>query len=129
MPLHIQNQALYADRTFQDWHRQVMPYDHDAIDVDLVGVCRNWQCRDPLYWVESTTRDDKPSTILARLGFLTNAHAFVVQHDTETLTGVRGVFDPNGGSSSLRASGDVSEALQGVLSAIRSQHMAVKHGG
>lgn len=129
MPLDIMNRELYQDRTVQDWHRSVMARDADAIDVDLVGVCHQSYCRDPLYWVEATTNPNKPATILRRFAELTNSVGIVVQHDTETLTGVRVVWDPYGGKLPYEPSQDVSEALESYLSRVRFVHMHMKHGG
>lgn len=129
MPLHIMNQELYADRTVQDWHRRTLPRDHDAIDVDLVGVCHRAWCRDPLYWIESTTRWDKPATILRRMAEKTDAYGIVVVHDTETITGFRVVFDPTGTKPAEIASQDVSDVLEQFVTALREIHELTVHRG
>lgn len=36
MSMTIRNQALYHDRTVQDWHRETFPSDYWAIDLDLI---------------------------------------------------------------------------------------------
>jgi hypothetical protein len=129
MPLEIVNKELYQDRTVQDWHRRVMPRDADAIDVDLVGVCRHSYCREPLYWIEATTNPNKPATILRRFAQMTNAYGLVVQHDTETLTDVRVVGDPNAGKWSLNRSQDLSGGFAEYLNGIRHIHQHMRHGG
>jgi hypothetical protein len=129
MPLHIMNQELYADRTVQDWHRRTLPRDHDAIDVDLVGVCHRSYCRDPLYWIESTTRWDKTATILRRFAEKTDAYGIVVVHDTETITGFRVVFDPTGTKWPEDSSERGSDVLEQFVTAIREVHDLRVHGG
>ena len=127
MPLEIQNQALYADRTVQDWHRRVMPRDADAIDLDLFGTCRLPYCRDPLYFIEATTNPQKPFSIHRRLAQKAEGFGLLVFHDTETITGFRVVHDPTGGKVSEIASEDPSEALEGLLTGIRVHHAVVVH--
>ena len=127
MPLHIQNQALYADRTVQDWHRRVMSYDSDAIDVDLMGVCPVKWCRDPLYVIEATTNPDKPATILRKLALKAGMVGIVVYHDTEAITGHKVVHDPFTLKLSENRSQDPGEALQFLLSVIRSYHAVTVH--
>lgn len=129
MPLQVVNRELYADRTVQDWHRSALPRDHDAIDLDLMGVCHRGYCRDPLYLIEATTNPDKPATILRRLAERCGVFGIVVQHDTETLTGIRVVFNPYDGKTREIASEDVSEALRGLLVAIREDHDREAHRG
>ena len=129
MPLEIVNRELYADRTVQDWHRYSLPSDHDAIDLDLMGVCHRGYCRDPLYFIEATTNPDKPATILRRLAERTGVFGIVAVHDTETITGLRVVFNPYDGKTREIASEDVSEALRGLLVAIRDDHDGEAHRG
>lgn len=129
MPLEIQNQALYADRTVQDWHRREMPRDHDAIDLDLMGVCHRGYCREPLYFIEATTNPDKPSSILRKLAQKCDAYGFIVVHDTETITLVKVVVDPIDGKPWEIASQDVSGGFKQLLHAIRQVHDIRTHGG
>lgn len=129
MPLEIMNHALYQDRTVQDWHRRVMPSDHDAIDLDLMGVCHRSYCRDPLYFIEATTNPNKPVTILRRLAEKAGAFGIVAEHDTDTITRIRVVTNPHDGKPRESASGDVSEALRTLLAAIRADHDREVHRG
>jgi hypothetical protein len=122
MPLQIVNRELYANRTVQDWHRRVMPRDADAIDLDLMGVCRRSYCRDPLYFIEATTNPNKPATILRRLANKAGAFGIVVYHDTETITGFQVVADHNGMKHPQILSEDAGEALERLLTAIREDH-------
>jgi len=121
MPLHIGNRELYQDRTVQDWHRRMMPRDADAIDVDLVGVCRHSYCREPLYWIEATTNPNKPATILRRFAQMTNAYGLVVQHDTEQITAFRYVNQSS--LMNLPNHGPLDEHL----TAIRKAHNLTRH--
>lgn len=127
MPLQILNAELYADRTVQDWHRREMPRDADAIDLDLFGVCHRAYCRDPLYFIEATTNPNKPATILRRLAEKSKAYAFIVQHDTERLTGIRVVHHPEGMKSSEIVAQDFSEALKAILTYVRDEHEMKAH--
>ena len=127
MPLQIQNQALYADRTVQDWHRRVMSYDSDAIDVDLMGVCAVKWCRDPLYVIEATTNPDKPASILRKLAMKAGMVGIVVYHDTEEITGFKAIHDPLQLTMHLKDGVAASELLQRVLSVIRSHHLVTVH--
>lgn len=86
-PAHILNEALYYDRTVQDWHRNELPSDWSAIDLDLMGTCR--RCSEPLYLIEATTRTDKPVSMLRALAKRADLPAFVIVHDLEQVTGGR----------------------------------------
>jgi len=127
VPLEIMNRALYADRTVQDWHRSVMPRTADAIDLDLMGACRFSYCRDPLYLLESTTRDDKPVTILRRLAEKADTFGIVVVHDTETIRGFRVIYDPTRGKVPEIARETHSEGLASLLLWIREFHNLDTH--
>ena len=127
MPLNIVNQELYADRTVQDWHRRVMSYDSDAIDVDLMGVCPVKWCRDPLYVIEATTNPNKPATILRKLAEKATMAGIVVYHDTETITGHKVVYDPYSLKVSENGSQDPGDALQYRLAVIRAFHDVTVH--
>ena len=127
MPLTIMNEALYHDRTVQDWHRRVMPRDADAIDLDLFGTCRLPYCRDPLYFIEATTNPQKPVSILRRLAQKADGFGIVVVHDTETITSFRVVHDPTGGRVPEIASQDPGEALSVLLSWVREFHATWVH--
>ena len=127
MPLEILNRELYADRTVQDWHRSALPSDHDAIDLDLMGVCRRSYCRDPLYFIEATTNPNKPATILRRLAAVADAYGIVVVHDTETITRFLVVHDPVERKPWENASEDVSGELRQLLHAIRGVHEQYTH--
>jgi hypothetical protein len=85
MPLTIQNQTLYQDRTVQDWHRESFPATHWAIDLDLMGACN--RCREPLYLIEATTNPEKPYTILRKLAARAEVPALVIYHDSQVVIG------------------------------------------
>lgn len=83
MPQAILNEALYHDRTVQDWHRRAFPASDWAIDLDLLGACNS--CREPLYVIEATTNPHKPVTIMERLAQRANVPALVVLHDGNSI--------------------------------------------
>lgn len=83
MPMHIMSPDLYNDHTVQNWHRSSFPSTYMAIDLDLMGVCRF--CKKVLYLIESTTRNNKPTTILVSLAKQVNSPAFVIVHDTKEI--------------------------------------------
>ena len=128
MPLEVMNESLYADRTFQDWHRTKMPRNADAIDLDLFGVCHRPGCRDPLYLVESTTRSDKPHSILVRLAQRAKCFALVVQHDTSKIVDWKVVHEPVHLIPNM-AGWDKGEALRDYLERIRVLHENRTHAG
>lgn len=128
MPLQVMNESLYADRTFQDWHRSEMPTNADAIDLDLFGVCHRGSCRDPLYLVESTTRSDKPCSILRRLAQRAQCFALIVQHDTVKITDWRVVHEPVEMSRNM-AGWDKAQSLRDYLERIRVLHENKTHAG
>lgn len=127
MPLEIQNQALYADRTVQDWHRRVMPRNADAIDLDLMGVCHHPWCRKSLYGIEATTNPSKPSSILLRLARDAGMAGIIVFHDSETIKDHKVIYDPHGLKVSEDSSRDPSEALEAYLMLCRAFHEATVH--
>jgi hypothetical protein len=127
MPLEIQNQALYADRTVQDWHRRVMPRNADAIDVDLMGVCPHSWCRKSLYAYESTTNPNKPVSILRRLAMDAQLVGIAVFHDTDGITGHRVIYDPWNIKVSENPSEDAGEALEAYCMRIRAYHEVTAH--
>ena len=88
MPLNIVNQALYADRTVQNWHRTIFPPDFGAIDLDLLGYCNRGWCRQTLYLIESTTNPNKPLTVITKLAARAGVAALMIQHDQNVI--VRG---------------------------------------
>lgn len=94
MPLEIMSERLYLDRFFQDWHRKRMPAEADGIDLDFIGVCHSWKCRAPLYAIESTTRNNKPTTILKRLATGLGCTGIVVIHDTVELIDFQVIYSP-----------------------------------
>lgn len=94
MPLEIMSERLYLDRFFQDWHRKRMPAEADGIDLDFIGVCHSWKCRAPLYAIESTTRNNKPTTILKRLVTGLECTGIVVIHDTVELIDFQVIYSP-----------------------------------
>jgi hypothetical protein len=113
MPLQIQNQQLYEDRTVQNWHRTVFPPNHDAIDIDLMGSCH--RCREPLYLIESTTNPNKAYTILRKLAIRARIPALVIYHDTHVV--IRGlVIHP------LRQELSDADAVATLCSQVRSFH-------
>lgn len=85
MPLQIVNQALYADRTVQNWHRTIFPPDFDAIDVDLLGYCHRGSCRQTLYLIESTTNPNKPLTVITKLAERAGVVGLMIQHDQNVI--------------------------------------------
>ena len=125
MPIQIMNQALYADRTVQDWHRRELPHNADSIDLDLLGVCQLPYCRKALYAIESTTRDNKPVSILNRLAKDVGCFALVVQHDTESIVSFRITHNPTG--FPIVFEGDANTQLKGTLAKIRLDHMSECH--
>lgn len=125
MPIQIMNQALYADRTVQDWHRRELPHNADSIDLDLLGVCQLPYCRKALYAIESTTRDNKPVSILNRLAKDVGCFALVVQHDTESIVSFRITHNPTG--FPIVFEGDADTQLKGTLAKIRLDHMSECH--
>lgn len=127
MPLHIMNETLYHDRTFQAWHRRFMPAEADGIDLDYLGVCRLWQCRKPLYAVESTTRDNKPTTILERLAKDAGCFAIVVVHDTQEITSYRVIHNPTLMQVTVKPYVNADSELIGLLSQIRKHHYETCH--
>lgn len=127
MPLEVMNRELYADRTVQDWHRFSLPSDHDAIDVDLMGVCRRGFCRDPLYFIEATTNPNKPATILRRLAEKAGGFGIVVVHDTNAIIGFTIVHDPSRGRITA-CFDDAESRLSDILKAIRHNHSKTVHG-
>lgn len=122
MPLQIMNETLYADRTFQNWHRLSMPREADGIDLDFLGVCREWRCRKALYAIESTTRDDKPSTILKRLAEDVGCYAIIVVHDTDRIIDYKIVHQPDQGTLPRKPKYDPEVELMFLLTAIRHGH-------
>ena len=129
MPLQIHNQALYADRTVQDWHRRVMPRNADAIDLDLMGVCPHSWCRKSLYGIEATTNPSKPSSSLLRLARDAGMAGIIVFHDSETITGFKVIYDPHDLKVSEDSSRDPGEALEAYLMLCRAYHEAIVHRG
>jgi hypothetical protein len=78
MSMTIRNQALYHDRTVQDWHRETFPSDYWAIDLDLVGVYKH--CKQSLYAIESTTNPNKPLSILSALAAKLGIPGLMILH-------------------------------------------------
>jgi len=118
MPLKILNQALYADRTVQDWHRNTFPSTWWAIDLDLVGAC--YLCKIPLYLIESTTNPNKATSIMVRFADMTGIPALVILHTKGQVVGgtlLRPMFKSLDGESEVRAQ----------LSAIRWKHATTQH--
>jgi hypothetical protein len=116
------NETLYADRTFQNWHRESMPANADGIDLDFLGVCREWRCRKALYAIESTTRDNKPTTILERLAKDLGCYGIVVVHDTNDITDYTIVHQPNSGTLPRKPNYNSEKELQFLLTGIRHRH-------
>lgn len=118
MPYEIVNDELYADRTVQDWHREVFDRNAWAIDIDLMGACHS--CREPLYLIESTTNRNKPISILKRLALRSGLPLFIVWHSNGVVTDARQV---------LPTSADISDEplLREVLTLYRNAHMESNH--
>jgi hypothetical protein len=79
MPRYVVNQALYLNRTVQDWHRFHLPDYASAMDVDLMGYCPH--CYAPLYLIEASTNPQKAIGVLRALGELAHVPAGLVVHD------------------------------------------------
>lgn len=126
MPDRIRDEALYYDRTVQDWHYKQLPDNHTAIDLDLMGACAVGWCRAPLYLVEATTNPDKPTSILRALAQRATLPAFVVYHDTLGVSGGRLVYAPFPREPGA-AREWVADDLLGILKAIRLAHMVTDH--
>lgn len=121
-PDRVQNEDLYHDRTFQDWHRATFPKDHWAFDLDLFGACK-W-CKEPLWLAESTTNPNKSTTVLHALARRANVHGFLVLHDRSTLLLARVVWSPT-----LRRGTEIKsqKQIEATLWAIRFLHDAKQH--
>jgi hypothetical protein len=115
MPMLIQNQRLYEDRTVQMWHRHKLPRDYGAIDIDLMGYCAYGLCRDPLYLIESTTNPNKPITVLRRLAERAHVFGLIVQHSEGVIIGGRLVYPQ---VKALDSDTEVREAIDWI----RGQH-------
>lgn len=86
----VVNEALYQDRTVQDWHRDSFPRSHSAIDLDLMGACR--RCSVPLYLIEATTNPNKATSMLWQLASHAGIPAFVIFHNTSVVTSARMIW-------------------------------------
>lgn len=115
-PTQIQNPDLYANRTVQDWHREVFPADHWAIDLDLMGACSG--CRRPLYLIEATTSPRKSTSILRALAERASIPAYLIFFDVErgVVTGGRLIFPARG------PLGRTEPQLRETFIRIRRQH-------
>lgn len=118
MPQVILNDALYHDRTVQDWHRNAFPASDWAIDMDLLGACNS--CREPLYLIEATTNPNKPLSILKRLAMRSHLPAFVVLHDGEYIRSARVIWPT---VIELRE----ERWLRSTLLIVRQQHLVRVH--
>ena len=124
MPLSIINSDLYADRTVQDWHRAAFPASAWAIDLDLLGACN--LCRCPVYLIEATTNPNKPLSILKKLAEVSSLPAFVIWHDTQTVTSGRQIYPKY---VALPSQTHVATALISVRRQHYLQHHATKQQG
>lgn len=77
----VRNEALYQDRTVQDWHRDAFPIHHKAIDLDLFGWCPVSECNAPLYLIESSTNRDKPVSVIRALSRAASVVGLLVIHN------------------------------------------------
>lgn len=118
MPDRIINAKLYADRTVQDWHRTSFPSNHTAIDIDLMGYCA--VCRKPVYFIESTTNPNKPTSVLHATAITAYVPAAVIVHQQGQVKGGRTVY-PN--AVNLNNELDVRNQLV----TWRRQHMRYAH--
>lgn len=119
----VRNAALYADRTVQDWHRDAMPGNADALDIDLLGVCADRVCRRPLYVIESTTNPDKNTGMVRALARHAGAVAVLVVHNTDQIVewrreSPRGLDAPRG---------TTGEELRHYLLDLRADHDQTAH--
>ncbi len=81
VPGHVRNPDDYFDRTIQHWHMRVMPSNHSAIDLDLMGYCDAAGCRQPLYLIEATSNaENKATSVLAALARSANVPALLLVH-------------------------------------------------
>jgi len=119
-PYEIRNEALYHDRTVQDWHRLSFPRSYWAIDIDLMGACGQPRCSMPLYLIESTTNPNKPIGILSKAGNMMNIPAFIVRHDASQIVEAHQISDGN--SERLNES-----ALHRNLEVVRQNHYLTHH--
>lgn len=129
MPDEILNPDLYQDRTVQDWHRQLKDAHGEpltkwkAIDLDLMGYCHI--CRDPLYLIESTTNEQKATTVMRALARRAQLPAFVVLHNRLEILQSRLVANPFSDRKPLYSG---STELQYALGATRVYHHQMSHG-
>ena len=119
-PLAILNEELYHDRTVQDWHRTVFGADCWAIDLDLMGACR--QCREPLYLIESSTNPEKATSILSRLAVRADLPALLVLHRDGEIVGGKVVHAPRNPLDHRRLCGEGE--VRRCIEVIRHRHLS-----
>lgn len=120
-PLRIVNVDLYLDRTVQNWHREMLPADASAMDLDLMGYCPI--CCAPLYLIEATTRGDKAAPALFELARRANVPALVIRHDRRGPVAGREVWPVHHRRWTNAA--DIRRALLNV----RAHHQHAYHDG
>jgi hypothetical protein len=116
------------DLAVNDWHRLVLGDDADAMDVDLVGMCRI--CPKPLYMIEGSRAARKPCPWLKAICNELDIPAFRILY-TETAPGTR-IFSrfqvnqlaPIGSEKTMDEQGLIEE-----INLIRAQHLDECHGG
>jgi hypothetical protein len=118
-PLAILNEALYHDRTVQDWHRAAFGPDCWAIDLDLMGACK--RCREPLYLIEASTNPDKPTSILWQLAVRADLPALLILHKNGEITGAKIVHAPRAPLNHAYLKGEPE--VRRCLERIRSRHI------
>jgi hypothetical protein len=113
----VRNANLYADRTVQDWHRDALPAEASAMDLDLMGFCGKGYCRAPVYFIEATTNtENKATTVTRALARATGAPAYLAFHKDGKVIGGRRIHpDP--------ATYDTPELLAAELARARHAHM------
>lgn len=114
---HVRNPDTYYDRVIQDWHMLNMPKDHDAIDLDLFGVCHS--CRQPLYMIEGSSDPKKATSILQALSRRTGTPGLLMLSEDSVFTRWRLVGEP----------GDWQDPAAAVkyLTLVRRAHDVVQH--
>lgn len=119
MPDHVVNEALYHDRTVQDWHRERFHHDAWAIDLDLMGACH--MCADPLYLIEATTNPEKHTSIIHQLAKRSQVPALLIVHDQECVRYAEIVYPRP------RTTLNSETALTDYIVTLRQEHESEQH--
>ena len=122
VPRHVRNPAKYYDRTVQDWHRHTFDNSSDAIDLDLVGYCHEYHCRQLLYVIEAAEADTKHTSVLMNVARSNGAVALLIIHQRRQVLRGRRVY-PAPSSEWL-----TPEQLEHYMTRIRLAHRRLAHG-